>query len=223
MTSLKFIVVLCRIRPFPTLISKIKRIGSEQPNLKMNFEKHPVLNYDLSMSHHAKNESLKSSKRPSVIFTCSKPEKSTPDASTESEEIDLSEDEVELTNEMLLDLKNSFKRIKESFDNDDVVDQRSPDRQKTEVVPLDETIVVNSTDSAIINGVSNDNVTNDDVTKEDATKEDVTKVDVNKSSTQNAQSETKRTKTSQKRPSKSNIQFQVPKKLQVKTQINAHW
>ena len=196
-------------------------------HMKMNFEKHPVLNYDLSMSHHAKNESLKSSKRPSVIFTCSKPEKSTPDASTESEEIDLSEDEVELTNEMLLDLKNSFKRIKESFDNDDVIDQGSTDRQKTEVVPLDEAIVVNSTDhvndSAIINGVSNDNVTNDDVTKEDATKEDVTKVDVTKISTQNAQSETKRTKTSQKRPSKSNIQFQVPKKLQVKTQINSHW
>ena len=196
-------------------------------HMKMNFEKHPVLNYDLSMSHHAKNESLKSSKRPSVIFTCSKPEKSTPDASTESEEIDLSEDEVELTNEMLLDLKNSFKRIKESFDNHDVVDQGSPDRQKTEVVPLDEAIVVNSTDhvndSAILNGVSNDNVTNDDVTKEDATKEDVTKVDVTKISTQNAQSEIKRTKTSQKRPSKSNIQFQVPKKLQVKTQINSHW
>ena len=201
----------------------------------MNFEKHPVLNYDLSMSHHAKNESLKSSKRPSVIFTCSKPEKSTPDAST-SEEIDLSEDEVELTNEMLLDLKNSFKRIKESFDNDDIIDQGSTDRQKTgqsEVVSLDEAIVVNSSnletksihvnDSAIINGVSNDNVTNHDVAKEDATKEDVTKVDVTKISTQNAQSEIKRTKTSQKRPSKSNIQFQVPKKLQVKTLITARW
>ena len=198
--------------------------------MKMNFEKHPVLDYNLSMSHHAKNESLKSSKRPSVIFTCSKPEKSTPDAST-ADEIDLSEDEVELTNEMLLDLKNSFKRIKESFDNDDVIDQGSTNRQKTdqsEAVPLDEAIVVNSTnletksiqvnDSAIINGVSNDNVT-----KEDATKEDVTKVDVTTISTQNAQSETKRTKTSQKRPSKSNIQFQVPKKLQVNTQITAHW
>ena len=198
--------------------------------MKMNFEKHPVLDYNLSMSHHAKNESLKSSKRPSVIFTCSKPEKSTPDAST-ADEIDLSEDEVELTNEMLLDLKNSFKRIKESFDNDEIIDQRSTDRQKTdqsEAVPLDEAIVVNSTnletksiqvnDSAIINGVSNDNVT-----KEDATKEDVTKVDVTTISTQNAQSETKRTKTSQKRPSKSNIQFQVPKKLQVNTQITAHW
>ena len=193
--------------------------------MKMNFEKHPVLDYNLSMSHHAKNESLKSSKRPSVIFTCSKPEKSTPDAST-ADEIDLSEDEVELTNEMLLDLKNSFKRIKESFDNDEIIDQRSTDRQKTdqsEAVPLDEAIVVNSTnletksiqvnDSAIINGVSNDNVT----------KEDVTKVDVTTISTQNAQSETKRTKTSQKRPSKSNIQFQVPKKLQVNTQITAHW
>ena len=198
--------------------------------MKMNFEKHPVLDYGLSTSHHAKNESLKSSKRPSVIFTCSKPEKSTPDAST-ADEIDLSEDEVELTNEMLLDLKNSFKRIKESFDNDEIIDQRSTDRQKTdqsEAVPLDEAIVVNSTnletksiqvnDSAIINGVSNDNVT-----KEDATKEDVTKVDVTTISTQNAQSETKRTKTSQKRPSKSNIQFQVPKKLQVNTQITAHW
>ena len=203
--------------------------------MQMNFEKHPVLDYDLSMSHHAKNESLKSSKRPSVIFTCSKPEKSTPDAST-ADEIDLSEDEVELTNEMLLDLKNSFKRIKECFDNDDVIDQGSMDRKKTdhsEAVPLDKAIVVNSTnletknihvnDNAIINGVTNDNVTKDDVTKEDATKKDVTKVDVTTISTQNAQSETKRTKTSQKRPSKSNIQFQVPKKLQVNTQITAHW
>ena len=193
--------------------------------MKMNSEKNPVRNYDSSMCHPAKNELSKSSKRPSVICSYPNPKKSTLDSSTaEDDKNDLSEDEVELTKEMLLDLKNSYNTIKDIFNNGDAIDQKT---DRSVVVSLDETIVVNSTDhvndSAIINGVSNDSVTNDDVTKEDATKEDVTKVDVNKSSTQNAQSETKRTKTSQKRTSKSNIQFQVPKKLQVKTQINAHW
>ena len=202
--------------------------------MKMNFKKHPVHKYDSSMSHPAMNESLKFSERPSVIFSYPKPKISTPDASTaEDSETDLSEDEVELTNEMLLDLKNSFNTIKESFNNGNVIGQKT---DQSDGVPLDEAIVVNSAnletksvtigDAVGINGVSNDNVTNDDVTKEDVTKDDVIKEDVTKISTQNAQSETKRTKTSQKRPSKSNIQFQVPKKLQVlhqNTQTTAHW
>ena len=186
------------------------------------------------MSHPAMNESLKFSERPSVIFSYPKPKISTPDASTaEDSETDLSEDEVELTNEMLLDLKNNFNTIKESFNNGNVIGQKT---DQSDGVSLDEAIVVNSAnletksvtigDAVGINGVSNDNVTNDDVTKEDITKDDVIKEDVTKISTQNAQSETKRTKTSQKRPSKSNIQFQVPKKLQVlhqNTQTTAHW
>lgn len=180
--------------------------------MKMNSEKNPVHNYGSWTCHPAKNELSKSSKRPSVICSYQNPKKSTLDSSTaEDEKNDLSEDEVELTKEMLLDLKKSYNKIKDIFNNGDAIGQKT---DQSVVVPLDETIVVNSAnletksvtnDDAITNDVSNDNSTNDDVTKKDVTQ----------ISTQNTQSETNRTKTSQKRPSKSNIQFQVPKKLQV--------
>ena len=180
--------------------------------MKMNSEKNPVHNYDSSMCHLANNELLKSSKRPSVICSYPDPKKSILDSSTAADEMnDLSEDEVEFTKEMLLDLKNSYNTIKDIFNNGDASDQKT---DRSVVVSLDETIVVNSAnletkgvtnDDDITNNVSNDNSTNDDVTNEDVTQ----------ISTQNTQSEPNRTKTSQKRPSKSNIQFQVPKKLQV--------
>ena len=186
--------------------------------MKMNSEKNPVRNYDSSMCHPAKNELSKSSKRPSVICSYPNPKKSTLDSSTaEDDKNDLSEDEVELTKEMLLDLKKSFNAIKEIFNNDDVIDQNI---NQSAAIPMDEAIVVNSMvletkDVTTIDDVINDNVIKKDLVKIDVAQEDVTEEDVINDSTQNAQSETKRTKTSQKRPSKSNIQFQVPKKLQV--------
>ena len=180
--------------------------------MKMNSEKNPVRNYDSSMCHPAKNELSKSSKRPSVICSYPNPKKSTLDSSTaEDDKNDLSEDEVELTKEMLLDLKNSYNTIKDIFNNGDAIDQKT---DRSVVVSLDETIVVNSANLET-KGVSNDDAITNDVRNDNSTNDDVTKEDVTQISTQNTQSETNRTKTSQKRPSKSNIQFQVPNKLQV--------
>ena len=178
-------------------------------HMKMNSEKNLV---HVSMCHPAKNELSKSSKRPSVICSYPNPKKSTLDSSTaEDEKNDLSEDEVELTKEMLLDLKKSYNTIKDIFNNGDAIDQKT---DRSVVVSLEETIVVNSANLET-KGVSNDDAITNDVINDNCRNYDITHEDVTQISTQNTQSETNRTKTSQKRPSKSNIQFQVPKKLQV--------
>ena len=182
---------------------------------KLNFEKHPVHNYDQATTPYAKNESKKASNRPSVICPYPEPKKMPSNVEQMDTAMDQSEDEdgdFELTNEMLLDLKAKFKTIKESFNNDtdDVIRKQTVQSNN---VSMDETTVVNS---IVTNDVNKNADTDEKSQKHDVIKEDIIKDDAIKNPTQNAQNETKRTKTSQKRPSKSNIQFQVPKKLQVK-------